>query len=52
MTADSPKPRVLCVDDEANILEGLTLHLRRRFELVTTVSAPRALEHLQVLART
>lgn len=29
------RPKVLLVDDEPNVLEGLTLHLRRRYEVVT-----------------
>ncbi|MDH3727971.1 MAG: response regulator, partial [Myxococcales bacterium] len=29
------KPRVLCVDDESNILDGLRRHLRRHFEIHT-----------------
>jgi response regulator RpfG family c-di-GMP phosphodiesterase len=34
----SPKPRVLCVDDEVMVLEGLQLHLRRQFEVVMATS--------------
>lgn len=38
MTATTPqKPRILCVDDEVNVLEGLTRHLRRTFEVETAV---------------
>jgi CheY-like chemotaxis protein len=40
------KPRVLCVDDEPNVLEGLALHLRRRFEVLTAKDGPTALERL------
>jgi response regulator RpfG family c-di-GMP phosphodiesterase len=32
------KPRVLCVDDEPLILEGLSLHLRRHYTVVTATS--------------
>jgi response regulator RpfG family c-di-GMP phosphodiesterase len=32
------RPRVLCVDDEPQVLEGLTLTLRRRFEVSTATS--------------
>lgn len=34
---------VLCVDDEPNVLEGLSLHLRRRYEVATATSAEHAL---------
>src|SRR5882672_2539455 len=39
--------RVLCVDDEPNVLEGLSLHLRRRFEVATATSGNAALELLK-----
>lgn len=42
MTAPS-RPRVLCVDDEPAVLEGLTLHLRRRYEVATATSGAAAL---------
>jgi response regulator RpfG family c-di-GMP phosphodiesterase len=32
------RPHILCVDDEPNVLEGLAVHLRRRFEVKTAVS--------------
>jgi len=38
--------RVLCVDDEPNVLDGLTRNLRRHFQVVTAVGAPAALEVL------
>jgi response regulator RpfG family c-di-GMP phosphodiesterase len=38
---------VLCVDDEPNVLEGISLHLRRRFEVATATSGSAALEHLK-----
>lgn len=37
-------PRVLCVDDEPQILEGLALHLRRRFQVATAVGPIAALK--------
>jgi response regulator RpfG family c-di-GMP phosphodiesterase len=37
-------PRILCVDDEPQILQGLTLHLRRQFSVVTADSGAAALE--------
>ena len=39
--------RVLCVDDEPNVLEGLSLHLRRRYQVETATSGAAALEILQ-----
>ena len=41
------KPRVLCVDDEPMVLEGLTLHLRTRFVLLTATSGAEGLERLK-----
>jgi response regulator RpfG family c-di-GMP phosphodiesterase len=46
-TASRSKPRVLCVDDEPQVLEGLTLSLRRRFDVLT---APGAREGLAAIA--
>lgn len=37
------RPLVLCVDDEPNVLEGLALHVRRRFEMLTAGSGAEAL---------
>ena len=39
----SPYPIVLCVDDERAVLDGLSLHLRRRFQVLTAQSGPEAL---------
>lgn len=41
-----PKPRVLCVDDEPQMLESLRDSLRRRFEVVVTTSGFEALRML------
>jgi len=41
------RPRILCVDDEPNVLEGLALHLRRRFDVVTADGGPAALKLLE-----
>ncbi len=38
------KPRILCVDDEPQVLEGLLLHLRRRYDVVTATSGAVALD--------
>jgi len=37
-------PCILCVDDEPQILQGLTLHLRRQYKVVTADSAAAALK--------
>jgi response regulator RpfG family c-di-GMP phosphodiesterase len=42
----SAKPRVLCVDDEPQILEGLSLHLRRNYLPLTATSGAAGLELL------
>lgn len=41
------RARVLCVDDERNVLEGLTLHLRRRYDVQTAGGGAEALALLQ-----
>jgi len=38
------RPRVLCVDDEIAVLEGLALTLRRRYQLVFARNAEQALQ--------
>jgi response regulator RpfG family c-di-GMP phosphodiesterase len=40
------RPRVICVDDEPQVLSGLSLHLRRRYEVETATSGAAALELL------
>ncbi|MCK6445397.1 MAG: response regulator [Planctomycetes bacterium] len=40
------KPRILCVDDESRVLIGLSVLLRREFEVVTSESSAKALETL------
>lgn len=42
----SQKPRILCVDDEPNVLEGLSLHLRRHYDVLTAGSGVEALDVL------
>ena len=39
--------KVLCVDDEPNVLAGLSLHIRRRYEVATAASGAEALATLQ-----
>jgi signal transduction histidine kinase len=38
------KPRLLLVDDEQHVLDGLALHLRRKYDVVTRTSGAAALE--------
>ena len=45
--APGPVPRILCVDDEPHVLEGLTLNLGRRYDVQTAGSGAAALELLQ-----
>jgi diguanylate cyclase (GGDEF)-like protein len=43
---DSRRHTVLCVDDEPQVLEGLSLQLGRRYEVLTASSGEKALELL------
>jgi response regulator RpfG family c-di-GMP phosphodiesterase len=43
----SDLPRVLCVDDEARVVEGLVLHLRKDYEVHTALSGDEALKSLK-----
>ncbi len=40
-------PRILCVDDEARVVEGLALHLRRDYQVLTASSGLSALQILK-----
>jgi response regulator RpfG family c-di-GMP phosphodiesterase len=40
-------PRVLCVDDETRVVEGLVLHLRKDYEVHTALSGADALKKLK-----
>src|SRR5579862_1017406 len=40
-------PRVLCVDDEARVVEGLVLHLRKDYEVHTALNGGEALKKLK-----
>lgn len=40
-------PRVLCVDDEPRVVQGLAVHLRRAYEVVTAHGGAEALERLK-----
>jgi len=44
---DRKKPAVLCVDDEPNVLEGLGMHLRRHYDVLTATSGRDALAILR-----
>ncbi|HZT02956.1 MAG TPA: response regulator [Steroidobacteraceae bacterium] len=39
--------RVLCVDDDPRIVEGLSLHLRKDYQVLTALSGSQALERLK-----
>ena len=43
MDTSKRKPRILCVDDERMVLEGLALHLKRRFDVEMAESGPQGL---------
>jgi CheY-like chemotaxis protein len=45
--ANAPLPVVLCVDDEPQILAGLSVSLRRRYEILTATSGAEALDVLR-----
>lgn len=44
---EDPRPRLLCVDDEPNVLEGLARTLRSLFIVETAVGGGRGLDVLQ-----
>ena len=44
---DSRRHRILCVDDEKQVLEGLSLQLSRRYEVRTALSGAEALDILK-----
>src|SRR6185436_19833430 len=41
------RTQVLCVDDEPNVLEGLALNLRRRYDVLTATSGAAGLQILE-----
>jgi response regulator RpfG family c-di-GMP phosphodiesterase len=43
------RPSVLCVDDEARVVEGLKLHLRKDYEVHTALGGEEALQKLKEL---
>lgn len=44
--ATAAKPRILCVDDEPNVVDALAMNLRRKFDVVTANSGAAGLERL------
>jgi response regulator RpfG family c-di-GMP phosphodiesterase len=44
-------PRILCVDDEPRVLEGLSLHLRKDYEVHSASSGDEALKKLRELKK-
>jgi response regulator RpfG family c-di-GMP phosphodiesterase len=44
---EDPRPRILCVDDEPNVLEGLARTLRTLFIIETAVGGARGVDALQ-----
>lgn len=47
--SNAKRPQVLCVDDEARVVEGLTLHLRKDYEVHTALSGEAGLAKLKEL---
>jgi response regulator RpfG family c-di-GMP phosphodiesterase len=46
MVVATERPRVLCLDDEPALLEGVERHLRKRYEVFTSTNGQQALEIL------
>ena len=46
-TKRAERVRVLCVDDEPRVLEGIGLHLQRRFEMMSATSGEAGLAELE-----
>lgn len=44
---EKTRPQILCVDDEPNVLEGLSMHLRRGYHVFTATSGRAALDILR-----
>ena len=51
MTGRAVKPRIMCVDDEPRVLEGLTLHLRSRYEVRIATGGDAGLQLLTTARR-
>jgi CheY-like chemotaxis protein len=45
--SERERPRVLCVDDEVRVVEGLVLHLRKDYEVHTALSGDEGLKTLK-----
>jgi response regulator RpfG family c-di-GMP phosphodiesterase len=48
MTKDN-RPQILCVDDEARVIEGVALHLRKDYQVHTALSGDEGLARLKQL---
>ena len=48
--ANNRKPRILCVDDEPRVLDSLSLHLNRHFEVHTAKSGAEGLDILRTVS--
>ncbi len=46
------RPKIVCVDDEPNVLAGLSLHLRRHYQVLTAGSGAEGLDTLRQHADT
>jgi response regulator RpfG family c-di-GMP phosphodiesterase len=46
---DATRARILCVDDEPNVLEGLKRHLRRQFDVEIATGGPQGIEVLRTV---
>ncbi|MBP7777205.1 MAG: response regulator [Acidobacteria bacterium] len=46
------RPKIVCVDDEPNVLAGLSLHLRRQYQVLTAGSGAEGLDTLRQHADT
>jgi CheY-like chemotaxis protein len=47
--SERPLPRILCVDDEPRVVDGMTLLLRKEYEVHTAGSGAQALQKLEQL---
>lgn len=47
---EEDRPRIVCVDDETRVVEGLVLHLRKDYEVHTALSGAEGLQVLKKLS--
>ncbi len=43
----APNSKILCVDDEPNVLAGIQLNLRREFDILAAANGERAMAMLK-----